>query len=81
MARLYEVLFYNGWQDVPAYYLIGGVEGRTPKEALKRNLPRVIREVRDSFGLDEDIGDASICETLYALKSHALVPARDVIEA
>ena len=80
MARLYEVLFYNGWQEAPAYYLLDGVEGRTPREALRKNLPRVIQEVRELFGLDEDIEDDKICETLYALKSDALVPAWRILD-
>lgn len=79
MARLYEVLFYNGWQDAPAYYLLDGIEGRTPKEALKRHLPEEIEEVRKLFSLDDDIEDERICETLYALKSDGLVPARRVL--
>ena len=80
MARLYEVLFYNGWQDAPAYYLLDGIEGRTPKAALKKHLPKVIQEVRDLFSLGPEIDDDWICKTLYALKSDALVPARDVLE-
>ena len=80
MARLYEVLFYNGWQDAPAYYLLDGIEGRTPKAALKRHLPKVIREVRELFSLGPEVEDERICETLYALKSDALVPAWRVFQ-
>lgn len=80
MARLYEVLFYNGWQDAPAYYLLDGIEGRTPKVALKRHLPKVIQQVRELFSLGSDIEDERICETLYALKSNALVPAWRILE-
>ncbi len=80
MAHLYEVLFYNGWQDAPAYYLLDGIEGRTPGEALKRHLPQVIQQVRELFGLGPEVEDDRICETLYALKSDALVPAWKVLE-
>jgi hypothetical protein len=79
MARLYEVLFYNGWQDPPAYYLLAGVEGRSPKEALQRNLPTVIQEIRQEFSLDDDVDDRHICESLYALRSNGLVPARSIL--
>ena len=79
MARLYEVLFYNGWQDPPAYYLLAGIEGRSPKEALRRNLPRVIQEIRQEFSLEDDVDERYICESLYALRSDALVPARTIL--
>lgn len=78
MAHLYEVLFYNGWQDVPAYFMVDSVEGRTPKEALRSHLPRVIGSVRGQFSLGPDIDDDYICESLYVLKSNALVCASQV---
>lgn len=77
---MYEVLFYNGWQDQPAYYLLGGIEGRSPKEALKKNLPAVIADVRESFGLGGDVPEDSICDSLYAMRSDALVAAREVLD-
>ncbi len=80
MARSYEVLFYNGWQDEPAYYLLDLIEGRTPKAALKTHLPELIGKVRRLFSLDEDFEDDRICETLYAMRSDALIPARRVLE-
>lgn len=73
MARLYEVLFYNGWQDVPAYYLVDSVEGRRPKEALTRQLGGVIATVRKEFGLSAEVADHKICESLYVLRSDGLV--------
>jgi hypothetical protein len=81
MARLYEVLFYNGWQDVPAYYLVDSVEGRRPKEALARQLGRVIATVRTEFGLDAEVVDRKICESLYVLRSDGLVRASTVSSA
>lgn len=78
---VYEVLFYNGWQDAPAYYLLRGVEGRSPKLALKRHLAEVIQEIRDGFALDGDVSDEAICESLYALKLDGLVSAREVLNA
>ncbi|MFQ5791814.1 MAG: hypothetical protein ACE5JI_15180 [Acidobacteriota bacterium] len=73
MARMYEVLFYNGWQDVPAYYLVDSVEGRSPKEALTKHLPKVIGSVREQFSLGSHIDDDYICESLYVLRNNALV--------
>ncbi|MCJ7509963.1 MAG: hypothetical protein MUP14_03635 [Dehalococcoidia bacterium] len=78
MPRMYEVLLYNGWQDVPAYYLVDSVEGRRPKEALAKQLSKVIANVRREFALGPDIGDRYISESLYALRSNGLVSARDV---
>ena len=80
MARLYEVLFYNGWQDVPAYYLVSSIEGRRPKEALRRHIERVIQDVRDQFGLGDEVEDYWICDSLYALRDKALLSASEVIE-
>ena len=80
MARMYEVLFYNGWQDPPAYTLLSGIEGRSPKDALRRNLPALIADVRSSYGLDGEVSDDKICESLYAMRSDALVPAWRVLD-
>ena len=78
MARVYEVLFYNGWQDVPAYYLVGSVEGRRPREALARQLAKVVADLRREFHLGPEIDDYYICESLYVLRSDALVSAAEV---
>ena len=79
MATLYEVLFYNGWQDAPAYYLIGGIEGPSPKAALRKNLESVVQEVRAEFSLGDEVEKDDICRSLYAMRSDALVPAWKVI--
>ena len=81
MARIYEVLFYNGWQDDPAYYLVDSVEGQGPKQALARQLPRVIRTVREQFLIPPDVDDHSVCESLYVLRSNGLLAAREVLPA
>ena len=60
---VYEVLFFNGWGTMPAYYLLDGVEGNTPEQALAANLERVIQQVREHFGFAEDeMSDARIQE-------------------
>ncbi len=39
---VYEVLFFDGWGAMPAYYLVASAEGPNPIEALERSLPKVI---------------------------------------
>ena len=75
----YEVLFYDGWGDMPAYYLLDGAEGDTPEQALAANLERITQEVREKFNLPEDwVSDEKIQETIYVLRENGLVPARVV---
>ena len=78
MARVYEVVFYNGWQELPAYYLVGSVEGRRPKEALAKQLSEVIANVRKELDLDPEVDDYHIYGSLYVLRSDALVCAARV---
>ena len=73
---LFEVLFYDGWGDMPAYFLVDVVEGETAEEALQNNLPQLIATVREMFGLDESVTDEEICETLYLLHPEGLLPVR-----
>jgi len=75
-AMLFEVLFYDGWGDMPAYFLVDVVEGETAEEALQNNLPQLIATVREMFGLDESVTDEKICETLYLLHPEGLLPVR-----
>lgn len=74
---LFEALYYDGWSEPPAYFLIGVVEGETPEEALKENLPKLIATVREMFDLDESVSDTKISETLYLLRPGGLVSTRD----
>ncbi len=75
---LYEVLFYDGWGDMPAYYLLDGVEGDTPEQALAASLERITEEVRDRFNLQaDDASDERIQETIYLLRENGLVSVRD----
>lgn len=74
----YEVLFYNGWMEPPAYYLVGEVEGETPEEALAMNLNRVIKVVRETFSLDDDKSSKRfIREYLYVVREGGLLSARE----
>jgi hypothetical protein len=76
---MYELLYYDGWGQMPAYYLLGGLEGDTPEDALRRNLQQATRDVRDLFCLSEDdMSDEDIQETLYVLRENGLVPVRDL---
>lgn len=74
----YEVLFYNGWTDTPAYYLVGDIEGESPEEALATNLNQVIEIVRGKFSLDDDRGaERFIREYLYVVREGGLLSARE----
>jgi hypothetical protein len=75
-AMLFEVLFYDGWGEMPAYFLVDVVEGETAEEALQNNLPQIIAAVREMFKLDESVTDEKICETLYLLHPEGLLPVR-----
>jgi hypothetical protein len=75
----YEVLFYNGWIEPPAYYLIASATGDTPEQALQRNLAELTRQVRKTFGLNSnDIPDARLQETIYLLRENGLISPRDI---
>ena len=78
----YEVLFYNGWMDPPAYYPIDLIEGATPELALRKNFKRIAAQVRDMFGLDDDDSiDKYLRENMYALRdSTSLVSAEKAFE-
>ncbi|HIE53247.1 MAG TPA: hypothetical protein EYP85_15965 [Armatimonadetes bacterium] len=77
--RTYEVLFYDGWSFVPAYYLVGTVEGESPEQALTSSLEEMTQEVRRVLGLSaQDLSDEEIQETLYVLREGGLIPARNL---
>jgi hypothetical protein len=77
---IYEVLFFDGWGDIPAYYLIDSVEGDTPEQALATNLERITLQIRRRFNLsDRDVSNRKIRETIYVLRENGLVSARDVV--
>jgi hypothetical protein len=76
---IYEVVFFDGWGVMPAYYLLDAVEGDTPEDALAANLERIMGQVRRRFGLDEDdVSEKRIQETIYVLRENAAVSARHV---
>jgi len=75
---VYEVLFFDGWGAMPAYYLVASAEGPNPIEALERSLPKVIAEVRRLFCLDDEIPDEAIQKSIYLLKDDGLVSVIDL---
>jgi len=70
----YEVVYFDGWSDVPAYLLAGAVEGDTPEQAPANNRERLINMVRESLSLD-DLPDHHILETLYIIREGGLLLA------
>ena len=74
--NLYEVLFYCGEEMPPAYYLIGGIEGEKAEDALRDQLGKVVKLVRQIFGLGDEFPDRKIYDDLYVLSEDGLVSAR-----
>ena len=76
---VYEALFFDGWGTLPAYYIIDGVEGDTPEQALVANIDRITDQVRRLFHLPEQgVSKEQIQETIYVLRANGLVPGRNV---
>jgi len=74
----YEVLFFHGWGDIPAYYLIDEVEGDTPEEALLANLERIAEQVRDTLSLSEtDMSDEDVLQDVFVVRARGLVSVSD----
>lgn len=77
-AMDYEVLFFDGSSDTPAYYLIDEVEGETPEQALTANLDRITEQVRERLSLSEqDFSDEDILQDIYVVRAHGLVSVSD----
>lgn len=73
----YEALFYDGWADVPAYYLIDSVEGETAEDALATNLDRLVQQTRDLLNFPSAIvSDLHIKQAMYVLRGDGLVTSR-----
>jgi hypothetical protein len=71
----YEVVYYDGSVDPPAYYLIGEIEGESPEQALRSNLQSLTAVVRDLLLLEpEYYPDKKIHWSLFAIRSNGLVP-------
>ena len=73
----YEALFYDGWADVPAYYLIDSVEGDTAEDALIKNLDRLVQTARDLLSFSpEFVSDRHIRQSIYVVRRDGLVWSR-----
>jgi len=72
----YEVLFYNGWIEPPAYYLLDAVGGETPEQSLAKNLNRLIDVAREKFSLEET-RSSRIRESLYIVREGGMFSARE----
>ncbi|MEO0081077.1 MAG: hypothetical protein ABIL25_02145 [candidate division WOR-3 bacterium] len=47
---MYEILFCDGYQQPPVYYLIDGITGETPEQALKNDLIVVFERACSACG-------------------------------
>jgi hypothetical protein len=78
VAQHYEAIYYDGW-GTPAYHLLDSVEGESPEQALRDNLPHLTAQVRELFGLSrDDVPDEDIQETLYVIRSDGLVSVHNL---
>jgi hypothetical protein len=73
---IYEAVLYDGWADVPAYYVLGSVESETAEDALA-NLDRLVQTARDSLSFaSEAVSDLHVKQAIYVLRGNGLVAAR-----
>jgi hypothetical protein len=71
----HEILFYDGEQSPPAYYLIDGIEAVNPKDAFAHRSPDIVNRVREVLNFGSEISDEKILDALYILKKGGLVSA------
>lgn len=72
---MHEILFYDGEQFPPAYYLIDGIQVNDPEDAFARHLPYIVNRVREMLGFGSEISDRKIHDALYILREGGLVSA------
>jgi hypothetical protein len=73
----YEALLYDGWTDIPAYYVLDSVEGETAEDALAKNLDRLVQKARDSLNFaSETVSDLHTKQAIYVLRGNGLVAPR-----
>jgi DNA-binding transcriptional ArsR family regulator len=63
---------------MPAYYLLAGVEGKTPEQALSENIAHITRQVREELDWLEGISDEEIQAHLYIVREGGLVSLRNI---
>lgn len=80
-TQLFEVLFYDGHAEPPAYYLLEGVEGESPEQALQANLTELTQRVRSHLHLCAEVPDLRIHQSLYVMRPDGLVSAGRITEA
>jgi hypothetical protein len=73
----YEAVFYDGWADIPAYYVLDSVDGETAEDALAKNLDRLVQTARDLLNFASDtVSDLHIKQAIYVLRGNGLVAPR-----
>lgn len=74
----YFVFYFHEWQiPDPSYFWIDEVKGKNPKDALKRNLPHLLRLVRKLLDLNKDEGaNYKLERALYIVPSEYWLSAR-----
>jgi len=69
----YFVFYFHEWQiPDPSYFWVDEVKGKNPQDALKRNLPRLLRLVRKVLDLNKDEGaDYKFERSLYIVPAES----------
>ena len=78
MRKLYEVVFYSGDGQFPAYYLVDDIESESMEKGLKDKLSTITQRVRKMFGICDAIPDWKIYEGLYVLHEDGLTSIKDI---
>ncbi len=78
MRKLYEVVFYSGDGQFPAYHLIDQIECENVDKELKNKLARITQRVRKMFDIGDDIPDWKIYEALYVIQENGLTWVKNI---
>jgi len=61
----YEVLFYNDRITPAVYYPLGTVRGKTPEDALLKNLPKLLKRLRRAYPDIDWLPDEKLERDIY----------------
>lgn len=76
MKKWYEILFYDGDGK---YHLVDRAQSGAGGAELKDKITNAARRVRRVFGVDRDVPNRKIYESLYVMQVDELILARDIL--
>jgi hypothetical protein len=71
MKKWYEVLFRDGDQPIPAYYVIDEFEADNMNE-VGNHLAKITQSVRTQFAIEDEVYDHQIRERLYVIEEDGI---------